>query len=383
MIERLHEQNLLKSSIRANPVTAILGARQTGKSTLARTFGAEHYFDLENPRDLARLDQAQLALEPLEGLVVVDEIQRKPELFSLLRFLCDEKPSRRFLILGSASRDLIKQSSETLAGRIAYHELRGFSIAEVVDGPADLQRLWLRGAFPRSFLAEDDKTSYGWREQFIQTFLERDIPLLGIRVPSTTMYRFWTMLSHYHGQILNYQELSRSFGLSDSAVRHYLEILEGTFMIRLLKPWYENIGKRLVRAPKLYLRDSGIFHSLQGIPDIPSLTSNPKLGASWEGFVVEEVIGMSGLRLEAFCFYRTHAGAETDLVWSFGAKRYGLEIKYADAPRITPSMRLTLEDCSLDALFVVYPGKEEYALESNIHVVPAMKIPALLSRIQS
>jgi hypothetical protein len=374
MIERQDEQDKLRSSIQDNPVTAILGARQTGKSTLAKTLGAEHYFDLENPRDIARLDQAQLALENLEGLVVLDEIQRKPELFPLLRFLCDERPERKFVILGSASRDLIKQSSETLAGRIAYHELRGFSIPEVCHDAGDLQRRWLRGGFPRSYLAESDPASFGWREQFIQTFLERDIPQLGIRVPSSTLYRFWTMLSHYHGQILNYQELGRSFGLSDTAVRHYLDILEGTFMIRLLKPWYENIGKRLVKAPKLYLRDSGIFHALQGIPDSVALTSNPKLGASWEGFILEELIGVSGLRPESFSFYRTHAGAEADLVWSSGTRRYGAGIKFADVPRITPSMRHAIEDCRLDSLLVVYPGDAEYALAENIRVVPALRI---------
>jgi hypothetical protein len=377
MVERREERDLLVGLMRDNPVTAILGARQTGKSTLARTFKARHYFDLENLRDLASLDQAQLALERLQGLVVIDEIQRRPELFPLLRFLCDERPERRFLILGSASRDLIKQGSETLAGRIAYHELRGFGISEVCRDDDDLQRRWLRGGFPRSWLAEDEARSFSWREQFIQTFLERDIPLLGIRVPASTMYRFWTMLSHYHGQILNYQELSRSFGISDGAVRHYLEILEGTFMIRLLKPWFENIGKRLVKAPKLYLRDSGIFHALQGLSDSRSLASTPKLGASWEGFIIEELIGLSGLRPEAFSFYRTHAGAETDLVWSSEGRRLGAEVKYADAPRMTASMRHTIEDCRLDSLFVVYPGATGYALAANVRVVPAIEMASI------
>ncbi|MGA2546786.1 MAG: ATP-binding protein [Rectinemataceae bacterium] len=381
MVERREERDLLLGLIRDNPVTAILGARQTGKSTLARTFDARHYFDLENPRDLASLDQAQLALERLQGLVVIDEIQRKPELFPLLRFLCDERPERRFLILGSASRDLSKQGSETLAGRIAYHELRGFGIPEVCRDDDDLQRRWLRGGFPRSWLAEDEARSFSWREQFIQTFLERDIPQLGIRVPASTMYRFWTMLSHYHGQILNYQELSRSFGISDGAVRHYLEILEGTFMIRLLKPWFENIGKRLVKAPKLYLRDSGIFHALQGLSDSRSLASTPKLGASWEGFIIEELIGLSGLRPEAFSFYRTHAGAETDLVWSSEGRRLGAEVKYADAPRMTASMRHTIEDCRLDSLFVVYPGATGYSLAANTRVVPALEMASIFRSV--
>jgi hypothetical protein len=374
MIERADEKKRLLASIKSNQVTAILGARQTGKSTLAKTLGAAHFFDLENPRDLVRLEQAQLTLEGLDGLVVIDEIQRKPDIFPLLRFLCDEKPERRFVILGSASRDLIRQSSESLAGRIAYLEPRGFAIDEVCHGIEDVRELWLRGGLPRSWLAEDDAASFAWREQFVQTFLERDILQLGIRVPAATMFRFWTMLSHYHGQLLNYKELSRSFGVSDTAVRHYLEILEGTFMIRLLKPWHENIGKRLVKAPKLYLRDSGIFHALQGIRDAEALASNPKLGASWEGFVLEELIGTSRLRPEAFSFYRTQAGAEADLIWSNGTKRLGVEVKYADAPRITPSMRHAIDDCRLDMLYVLYPGTVEYSLAENIRVLPAYEM---------
>jgi len=377
MIDRIAERTRLQASIGHNQVTAILGARQIGKSTLAKTLGATHYFDLENPRDLARLEQAQLTLEGLDGLVVIDEIQRKPDLFPLLRFLCDEKPERRYLILGSAGRDLIRQSSETLAGRIAYFELRGFALDEVCRGAGDVATLWSRGGFPRSWLAEDDVASLEWREQFIQTFLERDIPQLGIRVPSATMFRFWTMLSHYHGQLLNYKELSRSFGVSDMTVRHYLEILEGTFMVRLLRPWHENLGKRLVKAPKLYLRDSGLFHALQGIRDAAALAAHPKLGASWEGFVLEELVGASRLRSEAFSFYRTQTGAEVDLIWSSGGRRFGAEIKYADAPRMTPSMRNAMADCGLDALFVVYPGEVGYPLGQNIQVVPASGMRAI------
>ncbi len=374
MIERIGEKDRLLASISRNQVTAILGTRQTGKSTLAKTVGPAHFFDLENPRDLVRLDQPQLTLEGLDGLVVIDEIQRKPELFPLLLFLCDNRPERRFLILGSASRDLIRQSSESLAGRIAYLELRGFGIEEVCRGPEDMRKLWVRGSFPRSWLAENDAASLEWREQFIQTFLERDIPQLGIRVPAATMFRFWSMLSHYHAQLLNYKELSRSFGVSDTAVRHYLEILEGTFMIRLIKPWHENIGKRLVKSPKLYLRDSGLFHALQGIRDAEALASNPKLASSWEGFVLEELIGASRLRSESFSFYRTQAGAEADLIWWNGSKRLGAEVKYADAPRITPSMRNAIEDCNLDLLYVLYPGNVEYALAEKIRVVPAFEM---------
>lgn len=258
------------------------------------------------------------------------------------------------------------------AGRIAYHELRGFGIQEVCPDSSALRALWLRGRFPRSFLAEDDSTSFSWREHFIQTFLEHDIPQLGIRIPSATLFRFWKMLSHYHGQVLNYSELARSFGISDMSVRHYLEILEGTFMVRLLHPWHENLGKRLVKAPKLYVRDSGIFHALQDIPDFDSLSSNPKLGASWEGFVVEELIGMSEMRHDNFSFYRTHSGSETDLVWTKNGRRYGAEIKYADAPRITPSMRHSIEDLELESLYVISPAGSPCDLDEKIHVVPAL-----------
>lgn len=335
---------------------------------MARRVAYTAYFDLENPRDLARLDQPLLALESIEGLVVIDEIQRKPDLFPLLRYLVDGNPRRRFLILGSASKALVRQSSESLAGRIAYVELGGFSLDELGSDAETQRRLWLRGAFPRSFLAADGDESFTWRENFITTFLEQDIPLLGIRVAAATLRRFLKMIAHYHGQILNYQELARSFSVSDGTVRHYLEILEGTFMLRLLPPWFENQGKRLVKAPKLYLRDSGIFHALQGIAAWEDLETNPKLGASWEGFVLEAAIRRLGIK-EPY-FYRTHAGAELDLVWERGGKRFGLEIKYADAPRLTPSMRNAVDDLGLRSLLVVYPGAERYALAPAIEAVP-------------
>lgn len=368
MLERASEKQALLSLLKEFPVTAILGARQVGKSTLARSMDYAHFFDLENPRDLARLDQPQLTLERLSDLVVIDEIQRKTDLFPLLRYLVDYRPEIRFLILGSASRELIRQSSESLAGRIAYMELAGFRLEDVGEGAAILRRLWLRGGFPRSFLASSDESSLVWRGQFTQTYLERDVPQLGIRVPASTLGRFWTMLAHYHGQLLNYQELSRSFGVSDATVRHYLEILEGTFMVRLLRPWFGNLGKRLVRAPKLFIRDSGIFHSLLGISDMASLESHPKLGASWEGFALETVIRRFGIRSP--CFFRTHTGAELDLVWEEGGKRYGIEFKYADAPRLTPSMRNAMADLSLERLFVVYPGPDAWPLADRIDVVP-------------
>lgn len=372
MIPRLTDIKNLQSYLKDFPVVALLGARQAGKSTLARGLNCNHYFDLENPRDLARLDQPQLTLERLQGLVAIDEIQRKPELFTLLRYLVDTRPETRYLILGSASRDLIRQSSESLAGRIAYLELGGFRLEDLDGGDSELRRLWLRGGFPRSTLADSEDSSLMWRNQFIQTYLERDLPQLGIRVPAATLGRFWTMLAHYHGQILNYQELSRAFGVSDATVRHYLEILEGTFMVRLLKPWFGNLGKRLVRAPKLYVRDSGIFHTLQGITTMTSLESHPKLGASWEGFALEQAIRRLGI--QSPLFYRTHTGAELDLVWERGGKMYGIEFKYADAPRLTPSMRNAFADLSLERLLVVHPGADSWPLAHCIDTVPLREL---------
>ncbi|HOV38264.1 MAG TPA: ATP-binding protein [Spirochaetales bacterium] len=372
MIERPIDTERISSLIASFPVTAILGARQVGKSTLAKSFAFPHYFDLENPRDLARLDQPLLALERLGGTVVIDEIQRKPDLFPLVRYLVDQNPHRRFLVLGSASKALIRQSSESLAGRIAYYELGGFNLIDVGLSTDSQQKLWVRGTFPRSFLATSDAESLLWRDQFIQTFLERDIPQLGIRIPSATLGRFWKMIAHYQGQLLNYQELARSFSVSDGTVRHYLEILEGTFMVRLVQPWFENRGKRLVKAPKLYIQDSGIFHALQNIPDWETLEAHPKLGASWEGFVLDAAIRHFMIR-EPY-FYRTHSGTELDLFWEQDGKRIGMEIKYADAPRLTPSMKHAREDLDLDMLLVIYPGDLSYKLDKNIVVLPFIKM---------
>ena len=269
------------------PVTAILGARQCGKTTLAHSINFDHYFDLENPVDMARLDHPQLALEDLNGLIVIDEIQRSPDLFPLIRYLVDNHPKQKYLILGSASRDLIRQSSETLAGRIAYYSLSGFRIQDI--GAENFKTLWIRGGFPDSFTPAHEMPSILWRQNFITTFLERDIPQLGINIPARTLRRFWTMLSHYHGQIINYSELGRSFGISDVTVRKYIDILEGTFMIRVLQPRYANTGKRLVKRPKIYLKDSGIFHTLMNIDNFDQLVSHPKLGASFEGFALESI----------------------------------------------------------------------------------------------
>jgi predicted AAA+ superfamily ATPase len=368
LIDRKKDRAKLAKLISLFPVTAILGPRQCGKSTLARSLKADAYFDLENPQDAARLEHPQLALEELTGLIVIDEIQRLPDLFPLLRYLVDQGKNRKFVILGSASRDLIRQSSESLAGRIAYCPLNGFRLGDV--GPQALSALWWRGGLPRSFLAASDDDSLLWRNQYIATFLERDIPQLGITIPARTLRRFWTMLSHYHGQILNYTELGRSFSVSDMTTRKYCDILEGTFMVRILQPWSANIGKRLVKRPKLYLRDSGLFHALQSLETPEQLQASPRLGASWEGFALEGVCRTLDREEGDLYFWHTHAGAELDLFWQAGGKSWGVEFKYEDAPRLTRSMRAALEDLALERLWVVYPGKAAYRLTERVQVIP-------------
>jgi len=367
-IDRKTDQATLAQFMSMFPVTAILGPRQCGKTTLARTLAADSYFDLENPQDLARLEQPQLALEDLTGLIVIDEIQRLPNLFPLLRYLVDQGKSRKFVILGSASRDLIRQSSESLAGRIAYIQLGGFRLSDI--GPGAIKTLWWRGGLPPSFLAASDNESLLWRNQYVTTFLERDIPQLGITIPARTLRRFWTMLSHYHGNILNYAELGRSFGISDMTVRKYCDILEGTFMARILQPWYVNIGKRLVKRPKLFLRDSGLFHALLSIETPEQLYASPRLGASWEGFALDCVCRTLGKEDRDFYFWCTHAGAELDLFWQARGQNWGVEFKYEDGPRLTRSMKTAVQDLELERLWVVYPGKATYRLTEKIQVIP-------------
>ena len=372
MVERNQDVQAVAKLIEVFPVTTILGPRQCGKTTLARFFKADHLFDLENPRDAARLDQPQLALENLAGLIVIDEIQRMPDIFPLLRFLVDRDDHQKYLILGSASRDLIQQSSETLAGRIAYYQLGGFRLSDV--GSKNLTALWLRGGLPRSFLSETDEESLIWRRQYISTFLERDIPQLGITIPARTLRRFWTMLSHYHGQILNYSELGRSFGVSDMTVRRYCEILEGAFMIRLLQPWAVNIGKRIVRRPKLFMRDSGLYHALMSVETEVQLQSTPKLGASWEGFALESICRVLNREEQELYFWRTHSGSELDLLWQWGGLNWGVEFKYQDAPRLTRSMKAAMEELELAGLWVIYPGRTSYRLAEKILVLPLCDI---------
>lgn len=372
-IDRKTDRATLTKLMSAFPVTAILGPRQCGKTTLARTLAADSYFDLENPQDLARLEQPQLALEDLVGLIVIDEVQRLPDLFPLLRYLVDQGKRRKFVILGSASRDLIRQSSESLAGRIAYLRLGGFRLSDI--DPGAIKTLWWRGGLPPSFLAASDEESLLWRNQYVTTFLERDIPQLGIAIPARTLRRFWTMLSHYHGHILNYSELGRSFGISDMTVRKYCDILEGTFMVRILQPWFVNIGKRLVKRPKLYLRDSGLFHTLQSIETSEQLLATPRLGASWEGFALECVCRTLGKEDGGLYFWSTHGGAELDLFWQARGKNWGVEFKYEDAPRLTRSMKTAVEDLELARLWVVFPGKSTYPLTEKIQVIPLADVP--------
>jgi hypothetical protein len=365
---------LLQELCATSPVTAILGPRQCGKTTLSRQIEANHRFDLENPRDLARLDNPQMALENLRGLVVIDEIQRRPDLFPLLRYLVDQPGSPRFLILGSASPDLLKQGSETLAGRLAILRLGGFRLAEL--GPDQQDRLWLRGGYPRSVLAGSEKESLRWREDYVATFLERDLPLLGIRVPAPTLRRFWLMLSHVHGQILSLSELGRSMGVSHVAVRHYVDILESTFMVRVLQPWFSNTSKRIVRSPKVFLRDSGLLHRLQSIDSWEALEGHPLRGASWEGFALEECARSIGLRDEDLFFWATQAGAELDLFWRHKGKTWGIEFKATDAPKTTRSMRVALEDLELAHLWVVHPGKDRWKMDERITALPLREVLA-------
>ena len=372
MIERTIDlQNILKR-LGIFPVVAILGPRQCGKTTLAKQVRYHHYFDLENPRDLARFDNPQLTLEDLKGTIVIDEIQRKADLFPLIRYLVDNNPNQKYLILGSASRDLIRQSSETLAGRINYYYLGGLRIHDI--GEENIPQLWLRGGFPLSFISQTNENSQLWLESYINSYLERDIPQLGINIPSQTLRKFWIMLSHYHGQLLNYSELAKSFDVSDATVKKYIGILAGTFMVRTLQPWHTNVKKRIVKSPKLYIKDSGIFHALQSINTSDRLLSHPKLGASWEGFALEQIILFLNTPDYEVFFWRTHAGAELDLLIQKNGKFWGLEIKYTDAPRMTKSIHSALKDLSLAHHWIVYPGKDKYPLDKRVTALPLRNI---------
>jgi predicted AAA+ superfamily ATPase len=369
MIYRPTATEKVRKALNRAPICALLGPRQCGKTTLARSIAQErssHFFDLESPRDLLRLQNPELALQNLSGLVVIDEIQTKPELFPILRVLAD-RPDRKavFLVLGSASPELVARSSESLAGRVEFVDLHGFDLSET--GPDSWATLWERGGFPRSYLAANTADSIAWRDGFIRTFLERDLPQFGVRVASPAMRRFWTMLAHGHSQNWNASEIGRSMALSDKTVRSYLDVLTQTYMVRQLQPWFANISKRQVKSPKIYLRDSGILHSLLGIEDSTGLESHPKVGASWEGFALEQVLRLSDAP-DAY-FWATQSGAELDLLLFRNGRRIGYEFKYSEQPSVTKSMRIAIQELDLDELFIICPGKDRILLEHGLEIV--------------
>jgi len=370
VVNRKTDVELVRAALKRSRAVALLGPRQCGKTTLARQFvpaRSLNYFDLEEPASLARLTEPDTALRPLRGLVVIDEIQHRPELFPLLRVLADRKPlPARFLILGSASPALLRQSSETLAGRLETVLLEGFRLADL--GASAQDRHWLRGGFPLAFTARSEADSLAWRRQFIQTFLERDMLQFGMTIPSVALRRFWSMIAHYHGQTWNAAELARALAVNESTVRRYLDLLTGVFMVRQLPPWFENVGKRQVKAPKVYVRDSGLLHALLGIGNRRELELHPKVGASWEGYAVEEIL--KALRPDEAYYWATHQGAELDLMLFKRGRRIGVECKRKDAPVLTPSMRIALSDLKLDELLVVYPGTRRYPLARNVEVLP-------------
>jgi predicted AAA+ superfamily ATPase len=370
IIRRTAILDAIETALARSPVVVLSGPRQCGKTTLARELLSEDsvsYFDLEDPVSLARLDEPQTALQPLEGLVVIDEVQRRPDLFPVMRVLADRVANpARFLILGSASGDLERQSAESLAGRRERIAIGGFSLREL--GGEAAPDLWRRGGFPVSYLARTEADSLAWRRQFIQSLLERDFPQWGVRVPATALLRFWNMVTHYHGQIWNAAEPARALGVSESTCRRYLDLLTDALMIRQLQPWHANLGKRQVKSPKVYVRDCGILHHLLGIASDKDLLNHPKLGASWEGFVIEQIL-MTEPHDEAF-FWATHQGAEIDLILRRGDRLFGVECKRVDAPRMTPSMRIALDDLKLERVVVIYPGSKRYRLADRIDVVP-------------
>lgn len=369
-------QKRIKAAIDRNPVTVLTGPRQSGKTTLARELLAEdspNYFDLEDPVSLARLDEPRAALESLRGLVVIDEVQRRPDLFPVLRVLADRrKAPARFLILGSASGDLLRQSSETLAGRMERIEIGGFTLAEL--GADAMDKLWRRGSFPRSYLARSEQDSFAWRNQFVQTLLERDFPQWGVRVPAVALLRFWTMIAHLHGQIWNAAEPARALGVSQPTVRRHLDLLTDALVLRQLQPWHANLGKRQVKSPKIFVRDSGLLHQLLGLETEKALLSHPKLGASWEGFVVEQVL--VGEPHDEAWFWATHQGSEIDLLLRRGDRWFGVECKRSDTPRITPSIRTAFVDLELDRVAIVYPGAKRFLLDERTEAVPLRSLAA-------
>ncbi len=381
MIERnFHERNL-HDLLDEYPVVGLIGARQVGKTTIARNIarrwqGETHYFDLESSFDLTRLSDPMLALSSLTGLIVLDEVHRAPQLFKTIRMLADRVTNAaKFLILASASGSLLRQSGESLAGRIAYYELAGLNLSEV--GIANSDNLWLKGGFPKSFTASNHAKSFRWRRNFIRTFLEQDIPRLGITIPSMTIERFWMMVAHYHAQVWNGSEIGRAFGMSHTSVRRYLDLLESTYMLRCLKPWLGNIKKRQVKSPKVYIRDSGILHGLLGVRDFQELNFHPKVGASWEGYIIDTLIQELGLEDRDCYFWATHSGAEIDLIVNTAGQLRGFEVMRTMSPRITPSMRSALDDLQLKRIDIIYPGDKKFALSKRISAVPESCLASL------
>lgn len=378
LLSRPRYVQAVERQFRIHPVVGLLGARQVGKTTLARMFAETrgepvHWFDLEDPAALARLADPRLALAPLAGLVVLDEVQRLPDVFPVLRVLVDRPDSAaRFLVLGSASPELLRQSAESLAGRIGYVELSGLDVAEV--GEERAAALWLRGGFPRSFLAPSDPDSLAWREAFVRTFLERDLAFLGIRFPPTTMGRLWRMLAHSQSQVLNHAQLARAFGVADTTVRRWVDALVGALVVRLLQPWHANVGKRQVKRPKVYLTDTGLVHALLGLGTEEDVLSHPICGASWESFALDQVVHALGARPEECHFWATHAGAELDLLVVRGSRRLGFEMKRTSSPRVTRSMRAALADLELERLDVIYAGDETYPLAERVRAVPVRRV---------
>lgn len=373
MITRSRELSTLRGLLGRHRVVGIVGARQVGKTTLARMLaedwpGGATFFDLENPEDQARMADPLLALKSLKGLIVIDEVQRQPGLFNVLRVLVDRpRQPARVLVLGSASPELLRQGSESLAGRIFYHELGGLTLEDV--GAAHDERLWFRGGLPRSYLARSLLESHEWRLGFIGTFLERDLPQLGINLSSTTLRRFWTMLAHYHGQTWNASEFARSFGVADTTVRGYLDRLTSALVVRQLQPWHENIAKRQVKAPKIYIADSGILHGLLNLRRLEDLLAHPKLGASWEGFVLDQIVRRLGAYPAECFFWATHSGAELDLLVVRGNRRLGFEAKRTSSPALSRSMRHAMDDLRLDRLDVIHAGDHTFPLADGVRAV--------------
>ncbi|NOZ74095.1 MAG: ATP-binding protein [FCB group bacterium] len=381
MINRRTLHTHVKKALDRSVIVSILGPRQCGKTTLAKAIAGQwnqaHIFDLENPRDLTRLQNPMTALENMQGLIVLDEIQLQPELFPVLRVLADrKKPDTRFLILGSASPDILKNVSETLAGRVEIIHMTGFNLEEI---QYHTETLWMRGGFPRSYLADSMGDSFAWRENFVQTFLERDLAKFGVTIAPSVMRRFWFMLAHYHGQLWNASDISRSLGLSYMTATRYVDILAQAFMIRQLPPWYVNISKRQVKAPKIFIRDSGIYHFLIGVNTKNELDIHPKLGASWEGFVIEQIIDIC--KSGNCYFWRTQSGAELDLLFIHGGEKIGFEIKYSETVSTTKSMRIAMKDLSLTHLFIIYPGKETFPVDTRITAISLRHILEILRKI--